>query len=147
MSSWLKAILIISLCFVVLIIGAVGLGAYWLTKHKDELMKSAESARADGVEFGRKTDNQGCLSEVLRRHREHHGFSDSIVNNLFLTGCLEASRPTAGFCDDVPKSTEILESARWGIRKCTEENLSDSYCGQIFSQVQRYCDSHREEPR
>jgi hypothetical protein len=45
MSDWLKAILIISLCFALLVIGAVGLGAYWWTKHRGELMKSAQSAR------------------------------------------------------------------------------------------------------
>ncbi|HEV2913696.1 MAG TPA: hypothetical protein VGX92_10495 [Pyrinomonadaceae bacterium] len=147
MPTWLKALLIISLCVVLLIIGAVGLGAYWFTKHKDELLKSAQSARAEGVELGRKTDNQGCLSEALRRHREHPGFSDAIANNLFLNGCLDASRPTTGFCDGVPRSTEFIESTRWAVRKCTEENLSDSYCGQIFTQVQKYCDTHREETK
>jgi hypothetical protein len=143
MPTWVKALLIIGICFVLLIVGVVGFGAYWLSKHKDELVKSAEDARADGAAFGQQTDNQGCLSEVLRRHKEHHGFSDAILNNLFLGGCLEASRPTSGFCDGVPKTSEMTESVRWRLRKCTEAGLSDSYCGNLFGEVQKYCESDK----
>lgn len=143
MSTWIKALLIISICFVLLIVGVVGFGAYWLSTHKDELIRSAESARADGAAFGRRTDNQGCLTEVLRRHKEHHGFSDAILNNLFISGCLDASRPTSGFCDGVPKTSEMTASVSWRLKKCTDAGLSDSYCGNLFGEVQKYCESDK----
>lgn len=143
MSTWIKALLIISICFVLLIVGVVAFGAYWLSTHKDELVKTAENARADGAAFGARTDNQGCLTEVLRRHKEHHGFSDAILNNLFLSGCLQASRPTSGFCDGVPKTSEIKDSVSWRLKKCTDAGLSDSYCSNLFGEVQKYCESDK----
>jgi hypothetical protein len=143
MSTWVKALLIIAVCFVLLIVGVVGFGAYWLSRHKDQLVKSAENARSDGAAFGRATDNQGCLAEALRRHKEHHGFSDAILNNLFIDGCFEASRPTGGFCDGVPRLSELTESVRWRLKRCTEAGLSDSYCGNLFGEVQKYCESDK----
>jgi hypothetical protein len=146
MSNWIKVILIISVCFVLLIVGVIGLGAYWWSRHKDELIGSAKNARTEGAAFGRKTDAQGCLDEGVRRHKEHHGFSDSILNNLFLGGCFEATRPTSGFCDGVPRSTEMMESVRWRLKRCTDAGLSDNYCGNLFAEVQKYCDSYQSKP-
>jgi hypothetical protein len=143
MSNWIKAILIFSVCVVLLIIAVVGLGAYWWTKHKDELVERGLNTRKEGAEFGKKTDDAGCLAEGLRRHRAHHGFSDAILNNLFLGGCFEAARPTSGFCDGVPQTKEMMESVRWRLKKCTDEGLSDSYCGNLFGEVQKYCESDK----
>jgi hypothetical protein len=142
-SNWIKVMLICSVCFVLLIVAAVGLGAYWLSKHKNELLESGMSARREGAEFGRKSDDQGCLAEGLRRHRERHGFGDAILNNLFLNGCFETTRPTGTFCEGVPRSSEMMESIRWRIKKCADERLSDSYCGNLFAEVQKYCDSDK----
>ncbi len=147
MSNWIKALLISGVCLVLLIIAAIGLGAYWLSRHKNEILESGMNARKEGAEFGRRTDDHGCLAEGLRRHREHHGFSDAILNNLFLSGCLDATRPTEDFCEGVPRSSEMMESIRWRLKKCTDENLSDSYCGNLFAEVQKHCDSDKARPK
>lgn len=147
MSNWIKALLISAVCFVLLIIAGVGFGVYWFSKHKNELIETGMNARKEGAEFGKKTDDQGCLAEGLRRHRERQGFSDAILNNLFLAGCFDTARPTATFCEGVPRSSEIIESARWRVKKCTDENLSDNYCANLYAEVQKYCDSDKAHSR
>jgi hypothetical protein len=55
--------------------------------------------------------------------------------------CLDASRDTPGFCDEVPKSMEFMKSAEWRKKQCREAGLqSDSNCQNLFTPVQQFCE-------
>ena len=140
MSTGVKVILIIAALILLLVLAVAGFGFYWWTQYGQRMMEGAQTAQSDGREFGRSTDNAGCLNETLTRHRAHSGFSDAIANNLFLNGCLQASRPSAGFCDGVPRVEEVRATIEWHLERCRQANLQDSYCNQIFQQVQQYCE-------
>jgi len=59
---------------------------------------------------------------------------------LFLRACLDSSRPTPGFCDDVPKQLEFIKAAQWQMQQCKQYGLSaEKQCGQLFTQVQTFC--------
>jgi hypothetical protein len=54
---------------------------------------------------------------------------------------LEASKPTNGFCESVPKTTEFMKSAEWQLEQCRRVDLAkDSYCRQLFQPVQQFCE-------
>src|SRR2546422_10133064 len=93
--------------------------------------------------LGRKPDNQGCLTEAFPRYKQSRGLSTAISTQLFLQGCLQASHQTPGFCDGVPKPTDFIKGGLWQKQQCAHNDLRDSYCPQIFAQVQSYCDMHR----
>jgi len=81
------------------------------------------------------------LNEALSRLRARPGFTDAIANNLFLNGCLESSRPTAGFCEGVPRGGEFRATIEWQAEQCREANFeNNNLCGQIFQQVQQHCE-------
>jgi hypothetical protein len=64
--------------------------------------------------------------------------------------CLEASRPTPGFCDEVPKSMEFMKSAEWRRQQCRLAGLqNDSQCQNLFTPVQQFCEMKdaRSAPR
>src|SRR5712691_4891690 len=136
--------LIISVILLVLVIAAgVAAGIYWLSAHSGEFLEKSKQSMVEGQRFGKATDNQGCLTESISRYKQDTGFSGALSTQLFLQGCLQASRETPGFCDDVPKRTEFIRSAQWQQQQCAHNNLRDSYCPQIFSQVQTFCERHR----
>src|SRR5947209_16508055 len=143
MPTWLKVLLIVGGILVVLIVGVVVAGVIVVRKYGPELVEAGKQTVAEGQEYGRRTDNEGCVNETVARHSRSDGISDMIRNTIFLRTCLDASRPTPGFCDNVPRRFEFIKSAQWQLQQCKRYGLPpEKQCGQLFQQVQQFC----EEP-
>ena len=141
MPGWLKALLAVAIIVVLLVVGVVVGGVVWWSRNKDKLMGRAKEVMTEGREFGRSTDNQGCVDESISRYKKEPGFTSVISTSLFTRACLDASRPTPGFCSDVPKPTEFVKSGQWRVEQCRRVALSsDSYCQQLFQPVQEFCE-------
>lgn len=141
MPRWLKILLIVAIVVVVLVLGVVGTGVVWWMKNKDAIMARAKEVVAEGKEFGRSNNNQACVDEAISRYKKEPGFGSTLTNNFFLRACLEASKPTEGFCETVPRVTEFMKSAEWQLEQCRRVDLSkDSYCRQLFQPVQQFCE-------
>lgn len=144
MPTWLKVLLIIAIIIVLLVVGVVGAGVFWWMRNKDELMSRAKEVATDAKDFGSNSDNQGCVNEGIARYKREPGFTSTISNAIFMRTCLDASRATPGFCDDVPKPTEFTKSAQWRTEQCRRVDLSrDSYCQQLFQPVQQFCNERK----
>lgn len=141
MPRWLKILLIIAIAVVLLIVGVIGVGAFWWMKNKDALMARAKEVVSEGKEFGGHNDNQACVDEAISRYKKEPRFGNALSANFFLRACLEASKPTPGFCETVPKTTEFMKSAEWQVEQCRRLDLGkDSYCRQLFQPVQQFCE-------
>ncbi len=141
MPGWLKALLIVVVIVIVLVVGVVIAGVYWISRNKDAWIARGKEVMTEGRDFGRKSDNQGCVDESISRYKKEPGFTSTISNGIFMRGCLESSQPTLGFCDDVPKQTEFIKSAQWRVSQCTRINLEkDSNCQNLFTPVQQFCE-------
>ena len=141
MPGWLKGLLIVAIVVVVLVIGVVGIGVFYVMRNKDAWMARAKEVATEGKSFGNGTDNQGCVDESLGRYKKDGGLTGILSNTIFMRTCLEASRPTPGFCDEVPKSTEFMKSADWRLKQCRLAGLqSDNQCQNLFTPVQQYCE-------
>ena len=141
MPTWLKVVLVIVGLFAVLAIAGVIGVVYVAKKYGPGLMEAGKHSFDEGREYGRRTDNEGCVNEAVSRHANASGIGDMIGNGIFMRACLDASRPTPGFCDDVPNRFEFMKSARWQLDECKRYGLStESQCGQLFQQVQQFCD-------
>ena len=141
MPGWLKALLIIVIVIVLLVVGVVGAGVFWWMRNKDALMARAKEVVAEGKDFGSHSDNQGCLDESVSRYKKEPGLSSAISTSIFMRTCLDASRPTPGFCESVPGKTEFMKTAQWRRDQCARVDLAkDSYCQQLFQPVQEYCE-------
>ena len=141
MPTWLKALLIVVVVVIVLVVGVVIAGVYWISRNKDAWIARGKEVMTEGRDFGRKTDNQGCVDESISRYKQEPGFTSTISNGIFMRGCLESSRPTPGFCDEVPRQTEFIKTAQWRISQCQHFDLEkDSNCHNLFAPVQQFCD-------
>jgi hypothetical protein len=145
MPGWLKALLIVAIIVVLLIVGLIGAGVFWWMRNKDALMARAKEVVTEAKDFGSHTDNQGCVDGSISRYKKDPGFSSAISNSVFMRTCLDASKPTPGFCSDVPRKTEFMKSAEWRRDQCKRIDLSkDNYCQQLFQPVQEFCEGpHR----
>ena len=142
MPTWLKVLLIVGGMFVVLVIAVTVAGVYLGSKYLPRFTKAVEQASNEGKEYGHRTDNEGCLNEAVARHARADGIGDLFNNILFLNTCLVASRPTPGFCDNVPRQLEFSRSVQWQLDQCKRYGLSpEKQCGQLFQQVQQFCES------
>jgi len=141
MPGWLKALLIVAIVVVVLVIGVVSVGVVYVMRNKDAWMARAKEVAAEGKSFGNSTDNQGCVDESLSRYKKEPSLTATLSNTIFMRTCLEASRPTPGFCDEVPKSMEFMKSADWRLKQCRLNGLqNDNQCQNLFTPVQQFCE-------
>ena len=140
MPTWLKVLLIVVLVMVLLVVGVVVAGGFWWMRNKDALISRAKEVVAEGQDFGRGTDNQGCVDESIARYKKEPGFTNAISIGIFMRTCLDNSKATPGFCDTVPKETEFIKSGKWRAEQCSNYALAgDSYCQNLFQPVQQYC--------
>ena len=147
MPGWVKALIIVAIIVVLLVVGVIGAGVFWWMRNKDALIARAKEVTTEGKNFGRESDNQGCVDETISRYKKEPGFASAISASLFETACLDNSRRTPGFCDTVPKTTEFVKSGQWRADQCRRIDLSgDNYCQQLFQPVQKFCEEPRKVP-
>lgn len=143
MPRWLKVSLVVVLVFLLLAGGIIGAGVIWVVRNKDALIANAKArereAAEQGKQSGRQTDNQGCLEQAVSRCKQNSGFFNATSTAIFLRSCLDSSRTTPGFCDNVPKQSDRVRSPSWISDQCDHEGLS-RLCGLMFEQVQYFCD-------
>ena len=142
MPTWMKVLLIGGGLVVVLLVAAVAAGYFVVRRYGPGLVQAGKQTMGEGAEYGRRTDNEGCLNEAVARHARVEGFTDTVKNGMFLRACLEASRPTPGFCDGVPRQGEFMKAIGWQAQQCQRYGLTpQQQCGQLFQQVQLYCET------
>ena len=147
MPGWAKALIIVAILFVLVVVGVIAAGAYWWSHNKDALIARGKAQITEGRNAGLATDNQGCLDQSVLRYKAEPGFAGAIAASLFMQTCLEASKPTPGFCDEVPHETEFMKSSQWRFEQCKRVGLSsDQYCQQLFAPVQRFCQKPFPKP-
>ena len=148
MPGWLKTLLIVALVLVLLAAGVIGFGVFYVMRNKDAWMARAKEVATEGKSFGKTTDNQGCVNEGLSRYKKDPGLTSVISNSVFMPTCLEASKPTPGFCDEVPKQMEFMKAAEWKLKQCRLAGLQgDSNCQNLFTPVQQFCETSYKRAR
>jgi hypothetical protein len=141
MPGWAKALIIVAVLLVIFVIGIIAAGAFWWSRNKDSLIAKGKAEVTEGKDTGRSTDNQGCVDKSVERYKAERGLMSAIGTSIFMQTCLQASRPTPGFCDDVPRQMEFTETGRWRVAQCQRYDMSgDKYCQQLFSPVQQFCE-------
>ena len=142
MTGFAKGMIITGIVLLLVLVVGIVAGVYWASQQAGPLLARSKEAMEEGRRFGASTDNGGCLAETLASYKKEPGFSKAVTSQLFLSGCLPTSRETKGFCDDVPALTEFTKSVKWQMDQCARAGLtSDSYCGQLFTPVQKFCES------
>ena len=143
MPGWLKVLLIILVIGILLVVGVIAAAGIWFYRNKDALQTKINDITTEARDFGKNTDNQGCVNETISRYKAEPGFTSVMSNAIFVRICLDNSRATPGFCDAVPKQREFSRTGQWRKEQCQRAGLeSDSYCESLFTPVQQFCDTN-----
>src|SRR5215813_14897215 len=134
--GWKVTLWIIAGLMLLIIVGVGGL-VFWVYQNKDQWIENVKKIEKNADEYGRNTDNAGCLKEALSRQKRDNSVSGTIANNLFLQSCLHSSAPTPGFCDGVPSEKEFVKHISWLSTQCSKAGLpNDRNCQRLFIAVQ-----------
>jgi hypothetical protein len=147
MPVWLKALLVTAIVVVVVGVGLIGAGAFWWARNNDSLRAHAREVAAEGREFGQSSDNQGCVDEGFSRYKKEPGFFNSLNYSRFVEVCLEVSRPTPSFCDQVPNG-KPMELMAWRESQCRHYDVpNDQKCGQLLMSEIMFCGQKKRVER
>jgi len=139
MQTWVKVVIGTAVAGVLVLGVAIGVGVYWWRNNGREIVAQTKEASTRGADLGLTTDNEGCVAAVERSDTAQGRFRDMIFTGAFFSSCLQKSRPTPGFCKDVPPRTERLETERWQKRECPTEARGRVHCAMVLGGVQAYC--------
>jgi len=117
---------------------------YVFSKYGREFGEGVKSSQTEGENFGRGTDDTGCLKEALARNKQNKSITSIVSVNVFLGTCLKESRPSEGFCEGVPLKSSKQESKKWAAQKCAEAGQSGITCEAMFQVVQSYCENDQD---
>lgn len=124
---------------VALVVIAIAVGGIWWKRNGAGLQDQAMEASRDGARFGMVRDEQACFAEGRRRAAESTSFQGTFTVGAFVRACMEYSKPTPGFCDNVPPPTSIGRTAAWQAQRCGEDML----CRNVSQVQQAYCNDGR----
>jgi hypothetical protein len=147
MPGWAKALLIILAVVVVLVVGAVVIGVVYVAGHKDAWRARGKELVAEGRDFGTHSDNQGCVDEMMARYKKEPGFLSTFATQAFVKGCFETSRPTPGFCENIPLG-DLSKMLEWREAQCRHYGLAtDLSCRQLLTSVVIFCGEQKRKER
>jgi hypothetical protein len=131
----LKVVLIgIGVLVLLAVIFAVAAGI-WFRRNQGQFQAGA----LEGARFGMVRDEAACFDEGKRRAAEITDMAGAFRVGPFVRACLEYSRQTEGFCENVPPGRSVGETAVWQQHRCGE----DGVCKNVLTVVQSYCTDGR----
>ena len=92
----------------------------------------------EGTEFGKTTDQRGCINEGLKRGKKIADITAQVGNQEFVRGCLRSSQSTPGFCDGVPSVLGKLFSD-WEEKQCERIGSPTVACRDVMKQQILFC--------
>jgi hypothetical protein len=115
--------------------------ASWLTGTGKQASSRTAARRQEGGEFGRTTNQQGCIDEGLKRGAKLGllDFESQGDNEDFVLGCLPSSAPSPGFCDGVPSGFKNI-FVDWTKKRCEKVNVIRPVCTGIYDMQIQFCE-------
>jgi hypothetical protein len=139
MSRTAKIVMLIAGSLAVIAVCVAGIGALLWARHGRALLDAGSKQYDEGAAFGRETDEQGCLDRAVARYKASGGIPGSMGAGIFVRACWSTSRPSPGFCAEVPGPLDVIRGTRWQSAQARKAGIANELGGQIFAQVRNYC--------
>jgi uncharacterized membrane protein YhaH (DUF805 family) len=137
---------------IVAAVAATVCGSAWLwwSQNSAEFLANGTARFEKGRLAGRELDESGCVASAAGALDGEAGNSITagISNSLELSGCLETSRGTRRFCDDIPSQTEILATGQWMANVCNQIGYgNNTSCQTMLQRIPEYCASEKRSKK
>lgn len=115
---------------------AIVVAVIWWRRNGGELTAQAGDAAREGARMGLASDEAMCFETSQSRIDADASVGEIFAVGAFARACLEFSRETPGFCDNVPPQTAIRRTREWAEQRCGAGN---TVCMSVSQVVQQYC--------
>lgn len=130
--------------FMVLSIALTVGSALFVKGTKMSMVTGLSESQDGGAEYGKQTDQLGCLAHALDGYDScGDTFDCHIHNSLFLHSCLPEAKPNQGFCKQVPMSDDAVKAQTWKEGRCNSIGRPTVYCDQLFGVILKFCNVDR----
>lgn len=127
----------IGLAVIMAIAGVVVLWNYIGNRlQSPEVRQKNDKGIADGIAFGKTTDQNGCLEKGFLLQDKEDSFD--LSNTYFLEKCLISSQPTPNFCDGVP----FFSGGNWEADECKKLGRENKACDAAMFAKRDFCRSN-----
>lgn len=128
-------------CGVLVLLGVVAIVAtgIWWKRNSGDIQAEAVVAAREGARFGVSNDEAACFEQAKQRANGSMSVAGSFSVGAYMRSCLEFSRQSPAFCDDVPPQTALRRTVEWQAARCGD----DADCRNVSQVVQQYCTSGR----
>ncbi len=145
MSKNVKIVLIV--VGILAFISIVCVGGIFLTDYFFIDKEGVKKNSKEGAEFGRTTDNLGCQTKIVPMIKSTPvtDLNGVLRVQYFFSSCLEASRPSPGFCDGVADPyKDIFNDDKGKDAECEKLGLDGSVtCRQVIDEKLDFCAKKR----
>jgi hypothetical protein len=133
--GFVAGVVVAGLVVVALLVG----GFAYIHKKTMDNIEATEKVRAAGTEFGKTTDQAGCIDKTFDLEAPFASFDYS---RMFVAECLSASRPTPNFCDGVPPP---LSDLNWEEESCRRIGRDTPLCHAAYSGKMWFCEKRNKK--
>jgi hypothetical protein len=126
-------LIVVGVFALLLVVGIGGLGYFWY----QSTQKVAEEAKT----FAQQTDQAGCLKGAMARQKQDDSLLSVAGNAAFLKICLDNCRPTSGFCEGMPPSSDQQQTVQWVKGQCQSSGLTEPTCTTLMTVAQQHCET------
>jgi len=104
-----------------------------------EYLAQHDAVTLEGKEFGKTTDQNGCIKRGLSWLGEvkNPSLKQVTLNGRFVNECLRSSKPSPNFCNGVPNMLD----REWKKEQCSLVGRDDLTCDVVFDEKKSYCAS------
>ena len=139
-TKWIVGVLIVlGILGAVCVAGVFGF-VYYLNKGGGS--GEYDTKRVEGREFGKTTDQAGCMKEGLSRAKGIRlvDLNRAVNNRVFVEECVKSATPTSGFCNGVPPLWK-LQDDDWVTKQCDNAGLDElrTSCKTVFQGKLSFC--------
>jgi hypothetical protein len=118
------------------VIGLLGYGFYKIGGL--ETVGKLQQANAEGSEYGKTTDHNGCMEKGYTLSVSATGVD--LTAEEFVRGCLNTSRASTDFCDGV---TSVLDREYFKVQ-CKKVGHETDACEESFLAKRNFCRMHEK---
>jgi hypothetical protein len=120
------------------IVGVVAM-SFWWKRNRGGIEAEAVVAAREGARYGVSHDEAACFEQAKQRAGGSMSVAGSFSVGAYMRSCLEFSRQSPAFCDDVPPQTALRRTIEWQSARCGD----DVECRNVAQVVQQYCTTGR----
>jgi hypothetical protein len=137
MTSGRKVALVLGIVAALIVLVA---GTAWLAWRRfgPAMVQQGRVAMTEGQGFGRTATAQQCVDSVLTRHGTATiGFTTTVVQSIFLRGCLDTGSELGTLC--AQQAGSGVTSANWTLAICRARQFGDRYCPMLLQPLLEAC--------